>query len=88
MTSTIKPASACPGPLSRREFLRWGALGLGGAGLANLLGQRAAAKETGRSVPDTSVIFLFPGGLFVEVRLFDGDAEDPWVEIVNAHPQV
>jgi hypothetical protein len=31
---------------------------------------------------------LFPKGLFVEVRLFDDDAQDPWVEIVNAHPQV
>ena len=31
---------------------------------------------------------MFPGGLFVEVRLFDDNAEDPWVEIVNAHPQV
>lgn len=34
-------------------------------------------------VPD-----LFPNGLFVEVRLFDDDPHDPWVEIVNAHPQV
>jgi hypothetical protein len=34
-------------------------------------------------VPD-----LFPHGLFVEVRLFDDDPQDPWVEIVNAHPQV
>ena len=34
-------------------------------------------------VPD-----LFPKGLFVEVRLFDDDPQDPWVEIVNAHPQV
>jgi hypothetical protein len=31
---------------------------------------------------------LFPKGLFVEVRLFDDDPQDPWVEIVNAHPQV
>jgi hypothetical protein len=31
---------------------------------------------------------LFPNGLFVEVRLFDDDPQDPWVEIVNAHPQV
>jgi hypothetical protein len=31
---------------------------------------------------------LFPKGLFVEVRLFDDDSQDPWVEIVNAHPQV
>jgi hypothetical protein len=34
-------------------------------------------------VPD-----LFPNGLFVEVRLFDDDTQDPWVEIVNAHPHV
>jgi hypothetical protein len=31
---------------------------------------------------------LFPNGLFVEVRLFDDDPKDPWVEIVNAHPQI
>lgn len=31
---------------------------------------------------------LFPNGLFVEVRLFDDDPQEPWVEIVNAHPQV
>jgi hypothetical protein len=31
---------------------------------------------------------LFPKGLFVEVRLFDDDPNDPWVQIVNAHPQV
>lgn len=31
---------------------------------------------------------LFPNGLFVEVRLFDDDREEPWVEIVNAHPQL
>src|SRR5262245_41163774 len=31
---------------------------------------------------------LFPNGLFIEVRLFDDDPDDSWVEIVNAHPQV
>ena len=30
---------------------------------------------------------LFAKGLFVEARLFDDDPQDPWVEIVNAHPQ-
>lgn len=35
------------------------------------------------TVPD-----LFSKGLFIEVRLFDDDPQDPWVEIVNAHPQV
>jgi hypothetical protein len=56
-------AHLCPGPLSRRDFLRLGAFALGGMGIGNLLGLRAAAKETGRSMPDTSVIFLWlPGG--------------------------
>jgi hypothetical protein len=36
-------------------------------------------------IPVTGV---FSRGLFVEVRLFDDDVQDPWVEIVNAHPQV
>ena len=31
---------------------------------------------------------VFPKGLFVEIRLFDDDPDDPWVEIVNAHSQV
>src|ERR1017187_5280793 len=58
-----KPTFSCPGPLSRREFLRLGSLAVGGIGLSSLLGQRAAAKEAGQSVPDTSVIFLWlPGG--------------------------
>jgi hypothetical protein len=29
----------------------------------------------------------FPKGLFVEVKLIDDDAEEPWVEIVSAHRQ-
>jgi hypothetical protein len=60
---TSRPSLPCPGPLSRRDFLRWGSLALGGTGLAHLLGLRAAAKEAGQSTPDTSVIFLWlPGG--------------------------
>jgi hypothetical protein len=58
-----KPSIACPGPLSRREFLKLGSLALGGAGLSNMLGLRAAARDAGHSTPDTSVIFLWlPGG--------------------------
>src|SRR2546426_841151 len=58
-----KPKLPCPGPRSRREFLKLGSLAFGGAGLSSLLGLRAAAQEAGRSVPDTSVIFLWlPGG--------------------------
>jgi len=57
------PAKSCPGPLSRRQFLQFGALGLGGLGLNNLLSLRAATREAGQSAPDTSVIFIWlPGG--------------------------
>src|SRR5262252_4532694 len=57
------PIHSCPGPLSRRDFLRLGAISLGGLGIGNLLGLRAAAREAGRSTPDTAVILLWlPGG--------------------------
>jgi hypothetical protein len=57
------PASpACPGPFSRRGFLKLGCLALGDVGLSKLLGLHAAAAA-GRSGLDTSVIFLWlPGG--------------------------
>src|SRR5438876_501602 len=59
----IEPSFSCPGPMSRRGFLKLGSLALGGAGLSNLLGLRAAALEARQAVPDTSVIFLWlPGG--------------------------
>jgi hypothetical protein len=59
----VRPTFFCPGPLSRREFLRFGSLALGGGTLASLLAQRAAAKDAGLPTPDTSVIFLWlPGG--------------------------
>jgi hypothetical protein len=33
------------------------------------------------SVPD------FPKGLFVEVKLFERDEDEPWALIVSCHPQ-
>jgi hypothetical protein len=58
-----KPSLVCPGPPSRREFLRLGSLALGGTSLSTLLSLRVAAQEAGQSAPDTSVIFLWlPGG--------------------------
>jgi len=58
-----KSSFLCPGPLGRREFLKFGSLALGGGGISNLLARRAAAKEAGQSLQDTSVIFLWlPGG--------------------------
>jgi Protein of unknown function (DUF1501) len=53
----------CPGPVSRRSFLKAGALGLGGFGLSDLLRVRSAAAASGRPAPDTSLIFVWlPGG--------------------------
>lgn len=58
-----KSNGVCSGPVSRRDFLSFGAMGLGAAGLSSLLGSRALAAEAGLAPPDTSVIFLWlPGG--------------------------
>src|SRR5262245_61277711 len=48
----------CPGPASRRDFLRLGALTLGGLTLPNLLAARAAEASS----KDTSVILLYLHG--------------------------
>src|SRR3954466_7611698 len=56
------PHRSCPGPLTRRRFLKIGALSLGAAGANGLLPLRLTAKDA-PSGPDTSVIFLWlPGG--------------------------
>src|SRR5262249_1363841 len=46
----------------RRDFLKVGSLGLGTLALPDLLRARAAAKEEGRPVRDTSVVWLWLGG--------------------------
>jgi hypothetical protein len=56
------PAIACPGPLTRRQFLKIGSLALGGVGLGGLLPLRLQAAS-GSQAPDTSVILIWlPGG--------------------------
>ncbi len=53
----------CSGPVSRRGFLKVGAVGLGGLGLSDVLRLRAAAKASGQPDTDTSIIFIWlPGG--------------------------
>ena len=53
----------CCAGYSRRDFLRIGALGVGGLTLADLLRARAsAASPLGEAVRDKSVVFLFLHG--------------------------
>jgi hypothetical protein len=53
----------CPGPCSRRTFLQFGSLGVGGLGLSDLFRLRAFAGQTQQREPDTSIIFVWlPGG--------------------------
>ncbi|REJ64986.1 MAG: DUF1501 domain-containing protein [Planctomycetota bacterium] len=59
------------GGCSRREFLRVGALGLGGLTLSQLLALRAAAAEAGIDTTGKSVIFLFQHGGPSQYETFD-----------------
>jgi hypothetical protein len=56
---------------SRRDFLKVGALGLGGFLLPDLLRARAAARAAGKSVHNTSVVWLWLGGGPTHVETFD-----------------
>jgi hypothetical protein len=56
---------------SRRDFLKVGSLGLGALALPDLLRARAAAKDEGRQVRDTSVVWLWLGGGPTQVETFD-----------------
>ena len=62
---------------NRREFLKVGALGLGGLTLPGLLRLRSAAAAGGRSLPDTSVIWLWLGGGPTHVETFDPKMSAP-----------
>jgi hypothetical protein len=62
---------------TRRDFLKVGALGLGGLALPDLLRYRAAAAQTGRSVKSTSVVWLWLGGGATQVETFDPKMDAP-----------
>lgn len=58
----LQAASYCPGPLSRREFLRFGAVALGSVGAAGIVPWKLSAAP-GTPANDASVIFIWlPGG--------------------------
>ena len=53
----------CPGPLSRRDFLKFGALGLAGVGAAGVTPWKLSASGPGDPTADNAVIFVWlPGG--------------------------
>lgn len=56
---------------TRRNFLKAGALGVGGLSLANLLAARTQAAEAGRPVKSTSVVWLWLGGGPTHIETFD-----------------
>jgi uncharacterized protein (DUF1501 family) len=64
----------CPGPLRRREFLRAGALALGGVTLRDVLAARAASDSAGA---DTSVILLYLHGGPSQLETYDLKPEAP-----------
>src|SRR5688500_19426986 len=58
-----QPARSCPGPMSRRHFLRIGGLALGGLGATGLVPWSLKAGEPADVGSDTAVIFVWlPGG--------------------------
>ncbi len=56
---------------TRREFLKVGTLGMTGLTLGNLLQARAQAASAGKTVKDTSVVWLWLGGGPTHVETFD-----------------
>lgn len=65
----------CAGPVTRREFLRLGALGLGGLTMADTL--RLQAQAHGTANADTSVIFLWLPGGPPHMEMYDLKPEAP-----------
>jgi len=57
--------------MSRRDFLKVGALGMSGLMLPDLLRARAAQRATGQSTKNTSVVWLWLGGGPTHVETFD-----------------
>src|SRR5947199_1171440 len=71
-----RQARACDGS-TRRDFLKVGALGMGGLVLADLLRARAAASAAGQTTRSTSVVWLWLGGGPTHVETFDPKMSAP-----------
>ena len=66
----------CEG-VSRRSFLKLGALGLGGLALPDLLRLRAQAGAEGRATSDTAVILLWMDGGPSQFETYDPKPDAP-----------
>lgn len=66
----------CDG-IGRRDFMKIGGLGLGAFGLPQLLAARELAAKSGKSVKDTSVVWLWLGGGPTHVETFDPKMSAP-----------
>src|SRR5438270_2851510 len=71
-----RQVAQCDGS-TRRDFLKAGALGMGGLALADLLRARAQATESGRPTRNTSVVWLWLGGGPTHVETFDPKMSAP-----------
>ena len=68
--------TTCDGA-TRRDFLKVGALGMGGLLLPDLLRARAAATQAGLPTKNTSVVWLWLGGGPTHVETFDPKMSAP-----------
>ena len=71
-----RKARACDGS-TRRDFLKVGALGMGGLMLPDLLRARAHATANGQPTRNTSVVWLWLGGGPTHVETFDPKPSAP-----------
>ncbi len=74
--SGSRNGTTCDGA-SRRDFLKVGALGLGGLMLPDLLRARARAAAQGESTRNTSVVWLWLGGGPTHIETFDPKPDAP-----------
>src|SRR6201995_1738023 len=84
-----RKARACDGS-TRRDFLRAGALGMGGIMLPDLLRARAQASAAGSPTRATSVVWLWLGGGPTHIETFDPKMSAPaeFRSVVGAIPTV
>jgi hypothetical protein len=79
------PAPACPGPASRRHFLKVGALGVGGLALSDVMKLRADSGSQ-NAIPDTSIIFIWLPGGPPHMEMYDMKPDAPLDYRGDFHP--